>query len=840
MKHIIKLIIAAIFIYSIIPANSYSQNTRGKPKTSRSNVNLPKKISEGEVSKAINKNTKSFKKDFDGTWLLEQDFETGIFPPSGWTVNTGSTVWQQSSASGYGTGIYSMSYTNYNCNYSNNTIYTSGFSVTQPGDKLIFDYAYAPYDDGSYDDLEIFYYNGSSWNSLIYYNGIDLQTAPGTSDFFVPASNEWGTKIITIPAGATSLYFKAWEGCGNNLYIDNIKVGTFVGGSGDGSVEKVWAKGKLPLGYGVPDTISALVKNVGGSTISNVKVYLNITGANNFSDSLVISSIAAGDTVQVNFRGFIPVLSGFSNVTISLPNDTNNSNNTGTYLTEVNSNTFRYVDSNCCNSEVGWLGELSFLNKYRMSGTGQIRKVNIKIGTGGTTENINVGQIVYGIVLDKNGVVVGKSSHYKIKASDLEKYTTFEITDPKPFIATNEYFYVGIAQTDFAGNGFVFTPQKMNNDVPARPNANYGSYLGPVGTTVSTFEFPREYGQNYAIEAVIGNQVAVDAGISDVGLKFDQYFSTASFTPTGKVFNAGTGTTTFNVRRTITPGGYTSTKTVSGLTAGSNATVTYDPWTFTSGTSYTIRDSVLASDGNNSNNQLTSSITPRIAKQLCVLWSQQEDRDSLVRAINADGRYANNFDTVRMNYTGSYRPWKILFVNFRNESNYSPWIRDSLKMFIDNSTAGNKKSLVVFGNSIAAVNDPVTGFPSPADSIFYRQYLKSKTISDNWPGSIPASENKFRGVGFFDGVTQDSLSDPATPELIKPVNGSSAAFKPKSVTGNSADSCNAVSFAGISYNTFFMTNKFSSLRASSGSLRGPVLVYTKIIDWIQSINTGVK
>jgi hypothetical protein len=31
------------------------------------------------------------------------------------------------------------------------------------------------------------------------------------------------------------------------------------------------------------------------------------------------------------------------------------------------------------------------------------------------------------------------------------------------------------------------------------------------------------------------------------------------------------------------------------------------------------------------------------------------------------------------------------------------------------------------------------------------------------------------------------------------------------VTGNGSDSCNAVSFAGANYNTFFMTNKFSTL-----------------------------
>ncbi|MBK9333185.1 MAG: hypothetical protein IPM96_12465 [Ignavibacteria bacterium] len=76
---------------------------------------------------------------------------------------------------------------------------------------------------------------------------------------------------------------------------------------------------------------------------------------------------------------------------------------------------------------------------------------------------------------------------------------------------------------------------------------------------------------------------------------------------------------------------------------------------------------------------MTSSITPRIAKEMCILWQQQKDRDSLVRAVISDGRYANNFDTVGMYYTGSYRPWKVMIVNFKEEGSYSPWVRDSLK-----------------------------------------------------------------------------------------------------------------------------------------------------------------
>lgn len=833
LKTVLLFGILGIFLFQ---NPTHSQDSPKKIKTLNPELQKPQKVSKTEVLKRISSNTKTLRKNLSGSWILQEDFESGIFPPTGWSITFGAIEWQQAFYSGYGTGNYSTFYENWNCNYSNNEIYSPTFGPTQSGDKLIFDYAYAPYDDGNvyYDDLEIYYYdvNSSQYISLVYYTGDNLQTSPGTTNYFEPAANEWGTKIIDLPPDAEQIYFKSWEGCGNNLYIDNIRVGQY-NANYDASVEKVWAKGKLALSYGVPDTVYTLIKNTGNSLINNLKVYLNISGTNNLVDSITIPSLNIGDTMQVGFRGFIPVLSGFSNVTVSLPDDDDNGNNIGTYITQTNSNTMRYVDSNCCNAGVGWIGENSFLTRYNMSGTGQIRNVNIKM----TDDAENIGQIVYAVVLDANNNLVGKSSHYKIKASDLATTKSFLITDPKPVIVTNSYYYVGIAQTQYSGGGYAFAPQQFNYDPPARPNANYGSGLGPVGSNVGLFEFPREHGQNYAIESVVGAQATLDAGISDLGLTYDQYFTSTTITPVGRVFNAGTGTVTFNVRRTINPGGYSSTKSVSGLTAGSNASVTYDPWTFTPGTIYTIRDSMLTVDGNNANNQMTSTITPRIAKQLCVLWQQQKDRDSLVRSILADGRYANNFDTVRMNYTGSYRPWKIVFACFKEGGTYMPWVRDSMKSFIDNSTTGNKKSLVVFGDKIAMNSD---NFGSPADTVFFRQYLKSAFLNDDWAGIIPASQNKFRGIGFFDGITQDSVSDPYTPELIKPVNGGSAAFKPKSVTGNNNDSCNAVSFSNSNFNTFYGTNLFSSFRASRGSLRGPVLVYTKIIDWIQSVNTGVK
>ncbi len=95
-----------------------------------------------------------------------------------------------------------------------------------------------------------------------------------------------------------------------------------------------------------------------------------------------------------------------------------------------------------------------------------------------------------------------------------------------------------------------------------------------------------------------------------------QYYLTTTINPSGTVKNNnGVASATFTVTRTISPGGYSSTKTVTDLASNTNTDVTYDPWTFTPGSVYTVKDSVYMSDDiNNANNVLTGTLTPYLGQ----------------------------------------------------------------------------------------------------------------------------------------------------------------------------------------------------------------------------------
>lgn len=848
MKKFQKLFILTISVIMLTAGISYSQYSNQDKKNPESHKRGPKKVDKEFVKKQIEKNTKLIKKDLRGTWTLEEDFESGIFPPSGWFVESGATEWEQAYVSSYGFGSYSMFYSSWSCNYSDNEIYTSNFGPTGFGEKLYFDYAYAPYEDefgAYYDALEIYYYDdlASEWYSLEYVDGSFLQTAPGTSSYYEPVASEWSTWEVNVPEYTTQLYFKVYENCSNNLYIDKIRIGTPIKSS-DAAVKQVYALGRLPRSFHTNDTISAVIENTGTSDIFNLPVYLEITGANTMTDTFEIAFLPSQSSVLVSFDPFNPAVNGNHIIHVTIPHiDDNGGNDSAIYLCNVNPNTFSYADtSDIPLGGIGFFDAVYFFGKYRVSAP-NTTVTEIKWKVPGSNFGIrSVGQMIRGVVLDSTGKIVAKSDPLYLKEEDLDTTVTLKINNPVPYKITNEngWFYGGVEINDPIFEDFFWMAENQNED-PLRENAMFLGFtqvLG-IGETVPLYY----WGLRYLYQSVVSVSYAIDAGVSSVGTVSHAYYNSSTVAPQGKVFNSGTGNASFTVTRRISPGGYVSTKSITSLAANSSSNVTFDPWTFTSGTQYSIRDSVvLTGDMNLSNNVLTGTITPRVAKDMVVFWQKNEDRDSLVRSIIQDGRYANNFDTIDINYQGTYRSWKIFFANPKSFRDFLPRVRDSLKSFIDASTSLNKKTLIVFGDRLAQRYDP-NGFDysnNPADSVFLRQYLKAAYTGQDWITYVTNSERKFKGSGFFNGVTQDSVSNPAnsTASMIKPVNGGSAAFIPASV--NSTDSSIAVSYAGTNFNSFFMTNRFSDLRASDNSTEGPVNVYSRIIDWLQSISSGNK
>jgi len=234
----------------------------------------------------------------------------------------------------------------------------------------------------------------------------------------------------------------------------------------DAQVSNVYALTKIPLSYGTPHIISSLIENKGVGTISNLAVTLTVTGANTFTDTKSVVSLAAGNASTVSFAGFTPVNAGTNVITVSVATDDNNSNNSITVNQDVNTDTYSYADNAVNTGSEGYSAGLAgmFVTKYSLTGIAFVQNVNIFI----PNLAVNEGKTIYAVVLDPAGAIIGQSANYNITAGDLGAYKSFTF-NVSPFINGGDFF-VGLAQTSDALQYF---PLGVQNEIPARPATYY-------------------------------------------------------------------------------------------------------------------------------------------------------------------------------------------------------------------------------------------------------------------------------------------------------------------------------------------------------------------------------
>ena len=112
----------------------------------------------------------------------------------------------------------------------------------------------------------------------------------------------------------------------------------------DIAVQEVYTLGRLPIPNGIPHTVTALIKNFGGTTANNLNVTLNITGANTFTDVQTITTLAPDASQLVTFTSFSPAVLGNNTVTVSIPADDFTDNDSKSSSQIVNENTWSYAD----------------------------------------------------------------------------------------------------------------------------------------------------------------------------------------------------------------------------------------------------------------------------------------------------------------------------------------------------------------------------------------------------------------------------------------------------------------------------------------------------------------
>jgi hypothetical protein len=243
-----------------------------------------------------------------------------------------------------------------------------------------------------------------------------------------------------------------------------------VGPANDAAVNAIYTLGKLPIPAAIPHAVQASISNAGSQALTNLPVTLSVSGANTFTNTQTIASLAAGATTIVTFATYPTTLAtGVNDLTVTVPSDAVNSNN-GTSLQQTVSTTptFSYVPTDqpgAYSAYGGGTAGLIFASKYTTQTAAAVSAVNVYIGDASA-----VGRTVAGVVLSTAGAILARSADYVVQAADVSRYKTFTISTP-PTIAAGGSFLAGLQQVAYTGTQYF--PVGIQQEIPARPATYY-------------------------------------------------------------------------------------------------------------------------------------------------------------------------------------------------------------------------------------------------------------------------------------------------------------------------------------------------------------------------------
>jgi hypothetical protein len=440
-----------------------------------------------------------------------------------------------------------------------------------------------------------------------------------------------GTKASVSPWSGTVFSAGAYAASGVNAH--NVR-GTVLPDPGrtyrftiqvpnDAAATGIQGYGSIAVPVGNPFSIRGVVSNAGNTALGAIPVTLTVSGANTYTQTVNATAMAVAGKTLVNFSGISLPNVGTNTVTISVPSDGNNSNNSFSQTMQTSATDFSFIapgvpqTSSYGFTPTATAGASAFCGKFTVNAARSITAVRAVIGNDANlVPNATNGQqstTVYGVVIDAtSGALLGRSADYVLTAADLGQLHTFTLTAPATVPAGD--FLVGLAQV-LPANAFQVYPMAYQAEDPARTGLFYTAGIANPNP-------PTDNGAannaRYMLEAVTAAPANNDVAVNEV-----QAFG-SMVVPSGNPFsiravvrNAGAAAVT-NVVATLTISGsntLTATQPITSLAVGATAVVTFQNISLTNVGTNTVTVSVPADDNstNNSASQAMATSATRIS-----------------------------------------------------------------------------------------------------------------------------------------------------------------------------------------------------------------------------------
>jgi trimeric autotransporter adhesin len=377
--------------------------------------------------------------------------------------------------------------------------------------------------------------------------------------------------------------------------------------SRDAAVSAIYTLGKIASPAALPHAVRAVVTNAGSGALTNIDVTLNVTGANTFSDVKRIASLAAGTSATVTFASYPATLAlGTDTVTVTVPADGNNANNSAQYRQLVSADRVSYIDPSAPAPGNLGNGNAIFGSNFTLNTAVALKDVVLNFAPGTVAApNTAPYQVV---VYDASGA--GGLPGKLLYTSATQNRTTAggAITLTLPNVAVPTSFFVGVKETSSARIGIAFQTES-----PIRTNTFFFSTDGLAWN---------DFAPNNSFRIGIEIGVAVPNCAPPTALAM----STTTATGATVSFTAAAGTASYEILYGPTgfspgSGGTLVTATASPVTlTGLNPATTYQVY---------VR-SICTAGGNSSYSTPVTFVTQCAASQTVSAFPYTQNFDSLV------------------------------------------------------------------------------------------------------------------------------------------------------------------------------------------------------------------
>ena len=229
-------------------------------------------------------------------------------------------------------------------------------------------------------------------------------------------------------------------------------------------------------------TVTSQITNTSVGTLSNIPVTLNIAGANPYTITQTIPSIAAGATEMLLFNNVPTSNLGSQTITIAIPADENNANNTQVFNQQVQCDTIGYTQGTVQGGGVGFntgTGVIAVRHEIPMNIPTFVADVSNYFPVAAN----NSGNTMKGLLFNSTGAILDSTNLFTITAVMLGTKQVFSFINGAIDIS-GETIYVGFRQTPNPNTGYFPFANQLNSYVDPNAAATFpvfGGVPAPLG-----------------------------------------------------------------------------------------------------------------------------------------------------------------------------------------------------------------------------------------------------------------------------------------------------------------------------------------------------------------------